>query len=490
MAAVETVNSQRFAGPNNDIPRPQPAEIPPQLEREMPARIAVLAEGAITPLGNSVDETWENYKAGRTGIEVKEYHPYTDPTYDQQGREQRAQIRAITAGTIKGFDPRKALIETGVLPSKEVRFRLDPFAHYALAASFEALSKVRTHDGTPLLVPRLRSDGTPDSDKQWTINKELIDPVHTTAIIGSGFGGGDVSAEVLEDLKKGNFGSGDHILRALLDRAASSVTQAFGIKGGSEGDVGACASSGKAMLTGMYKIMVGDVELAVVGGTEGILNKPIASAMFDTLDALDRGRDPSTVSRALHKDRNGFTIAEGAVVFVVANPDWARKHGIPILYEIVGYGDTSDAEDNTRPNGIGEEQAMRMARRKAERSGPIEGKVINSGHYTATPLGDGIEVLHTQNVLEDLQDRTKIIATKRLGGHLLGAAGGLSQLIAGKAVQEGVVPGTPMAGEVLDEAYGWDVPQETHADDDVTDAMTNQFGFGGANVTLWSRRTN
>ena len=293
----------------------------------------------------------------------------------------------------------------------------------------------------------------------------------------------------MELLREGKIPSGDHMMRSLVDRAASSVTQAFGINGGAEGQVAACASSGKATLNQLRKIAMGEIDLGLIIGTEGVLGKPIASAEFDSLGALHAGQDPRKVSRSLHKIRHGFTMAEGAVALVVADINWARRRGIPILYEIVGYGETSGAGDNVAPNGIAQEQVMRMARRRAERNGPIEGKMINSGHYTGTPRGDDSEVLHMQNVLEDKQNETVLFASKRLSGHMLGAAGNLSQFLAGKAIQEGVVPGTPFDGEKMDELYGWDVPEETRPEQELTDAITNQFGFGDANVTLWSRKT-
>ena len=484
------VAERRFAGPRGDIPRPPPVEIPPPLEREMPIRVAVIAEGAITPLGNSADETWENYKAGKSGIVEHYYPPYTDTDRkDDKGQKLDPQLGATTAGTIKNFDPRERLIEPGILPQKEVRFKLDPYAQYALAAGFETLSKIKTHDGTPLLIPRLNEDGTPDKERKWIINSKLINPLHAAVVVGCGFGGGDVSAEVMELLKAKSNPSGDHMMRSLLDRAASSISQAFGIKGGAEGYVAACASSGKAMLAALRKIAMGEADLVLVIGTEGVLSKPVASAEFYWLGALDTGKDPRKVSRSLHKIRGGFTIAEGAVSIAVANPDWARRHGIQTNYEIIGYGETSGAGDNVAPNGVAQEQAMRMARRRAEKYGQIEGKIINSGHYTGTPLGEESEVLHTQNVLEDMRGRTVIFASKRLSGHMLGAAGNLSQFLAGKSLQEGIVPGTPFDGEKMGELYGWNVPEETRLEPEITHAITNQFGFGDANVTLWSRRT-
>lgn len=455
-------------------------EIPPPLDRERPIKVAVLAEGAITPLGNSADETWEAYKQGKTGIAEHRYPPYTEPL--RPGDD--PQIRTTTAGTIKNFDPREYLVKPGIIPWREVR-QFGSYVWYGLAGGFEALRKVRTLDGVDLLVPRMKKDGNLDENYKWTINKDLVHPLYVAAMVGCGFGGGDVSSEVMELLKQQQIPSPDHMMRSLLDRAPFGLTKAFGLNGGAEGDVAACASSGKAMLNAIYRIAAGHAELALVVGTEGILDKPIASAMFDTLDALDRGRNPLKVSRSLHKVRNGFTIAEGAVALVIADSNWAKQHKIPILYEIIGFGDVSGGEEAVAPNSAAQEQAMKFAKRRAKMYGPVKGKVFNSGHYTGTPLGEGSEMLATQNVLE--RDKTIIYASKKLAGHLLGAAGNLSQFVAGKVLQEGAVPGMVFDGEIMEEAGGWDIPRETHPEPDVTDALTNQFGFGDSNVSFWSR---
>jgi len=476
---------ERFAGPNGDIPRPDPVDLPPSLDHEMPIRIAVLAEGAITPMGNSAEETWEAYKAMRGGIVEHLYKPYTEGG-NEKGVD--AQIRAITAGTIKDFDPFERVEKKGILPRKEVRFKLGTYTQYSLASSHEALSKVRTGEGVSLLVPRLNKDGSVNKERQWRVNPELIHPLHFAVAVGCGFGGGDVSAEVMELLKAGQIPAGDHMMKSLLDRAASTVTQAYDVNGGAEGYVAACASSGAAEIGLVNKIAMGRVLAGLAIGTEGILGTPIASAMFDAFGALDRGQDPLKVSRSLHKERRGFTIAEGAIAFVLANYDWAKQNKIPILYEIIGYGDTSGAGHNTDPNGVAQEQAMRFARRMAEKQGPIRGKIINSGHYTGTPAGDGSEMLHTQNVLEEEKERTIIFASKGSAGHTLGAAGNMSQFTAGKALQEGVVPGMRFDGEVMDEAYGWDIPRETREEPELTDALVNQFGFGDKNVSIWLRK--
>lgn len=255
------------------------------------------------------------------------------------------------------------------------------------------------------------------------------------------------------------------------------------------------------MLNAMLRIAWGWSEVSIVIGAEGLEapmiwpdgrleDNPITPSEFDCFGALDRDRglDPTKVSRSLHKLRRGFTIAEGAVALVIADPDWARLHGIPILYEIIGAGEISGGGHNTEPNGPAQERAMRFARRRAEMWGQLMGKIFNSGHYTGTPAGEPSELLHTQNVLDDMREKAIIYATKRLAGHMLGAAGNLSQLVAGWVLQTGKVPGMVFDGEMMDELYGWNVPLETYYDPDVYYALVNQFGFGDANVSLMSRR--
>lgn len=483
--------AERFAGPNNDIPRPPCAQIPPMLDREMPICIAVIAEEALLPNGNTADEVWEAFKAGRSGIVEHRYSPFTEPPVDKEtGKpfDLPPQIRAITAGTIKNWNAVEAL--AGILPSGEVRNKMDPYARYAVYTGVGAARKVVTHSGIQLVIPRIGLDGQIDTNYPLAINPDLVNPSHVGIYVGCGFGGGDVSAEVMERLRNGKIPSGDHMMRELIDRASSQTAKALDIRGGAEGDVGACASSGKAGVNAIHSIMVGDIDVALWTGTEGILNKPIGSASFDTIDAIDRGSDPARVSLSFHKKRRGFVIADGAVTLVLANPDWARKHGIRVLYEIVGYGNTSDAGDDTNPNGIDGERALRFSRRKAERNGPIAGLVFESGHYTGTPAGDNVELLHTGNAYEDLGQLRRVIhgAPKRLTGHPMGAAGLEAQFLAGKAIQEGVAWGTPRVGELMDEAYGYDIPQETRSEPDLTDGVSKTFGFGGSNVAFNSRR--
>lgn len=463
------------------------------LDRERPINIAVLAEGAITPLGNSADETWENFKAMKSGIVEHRYPPYTEPGSDERGRLIEPQIRAVTAGTIKNFDPIKALVETGFVPRTEVRDRLGSYAHYALAASFEALSKVKTADGKNLLILRPGIDDTMKKIERqrvynWMLNPDLIHPLHFDTVVGTGFGGGQKAAEVWEKLKAGNIPDED-MLRSISDRASSANTQAYRGHGGTKAVTAACASSGAAELDAIRNIMLGWSQVALVVGTEGVLDKPIASAMFDALGTLDPGTDPSKVSRSLHRERNGFTMAEGAVAFVIADYDWAVQNKIPVLYRIIGAGETSGAEHNTDPNSIAQEQTLIMARRRAEKwHGPVEGKVLDSGHYTGTPKGEVSEVRATQSALIDLKDRLIMYASKRLTGHTLGAAGGVSQFVAGRALQEGIVPGMLFDGAAMDEANGWYIPRETHPEPELTDAVVKQFGFGDANVIVWLRK--
>lgn len=537
----------RYGGPNHDIPRPDFVDIPSALPREMLFRVAVIADGALTPIGNSGDETWEAVKAMRSGIVERRYPPYTEPTYlipdeivdkmtkrnlmlrrlrdtnhnsphfrrfvlnefllknpevkveDLKLKMADPQIRAVTAGTVKNYDPIESLVKTGFMPRKEVFFKMGPYAQYAATVAFEMLSKIRTARGTPFLIPRLKEDGTPDRDYRWTINEALVNRLYVATLIATGFGGGAVSAEVLEWLKESLIPEGDHMMRSLNDRADSPITQATDANGGAEADTAACASSGKALINAILRIVTGVSEVGVVIGTEGLEKplewsdgrseeNPITAAEFDSLGALDTGSDPLKVSRSLHQDRRGFTIAEGAAGVVICDVDWARRHSIPILYYIEGFGDTSGAGHNTEPNGPAQEKAMRFARRRAERSGKIEGKVLNSGHYTGTYYGEISELPRTQNVLEDMQDRTIIYGSKRLVGHMLGPAGLYAQFVAGRVLQTGIVPGMPFDGAIMDEAYGWNVPTETYYDSEVTDALVNQFGFGDANVSLWLRK--
>lgn len=478
------------------LERPLPiTDLPAPLPREIPIDIAVIATGAITPLGNTMLETMQSYYDGRTGIVVKHYPPFN---IGENGRD--PVVNVTTFGMVKGWDYRELV---GIMPYVEVNKKMSPFARYALGAAHQAMSSIQTLDGQKLIVPRLNLDGSLNKTRQWTLNKSLINPLYASVFVGTGEGGAAVSAEALQILLLGQVPTGDYMFRTLNDRGASIITQAYEMLGGAEADTAACASSGKAMLNAIYKIAMGHAEIALVVGAEGLEEKmdyeigknnhfitenPITAAEFDALTAVDRGTDPLKVSRAFHKIRNGFTISEGATALLLADPNWAEANNIPILYRIVGAWTTSGAGSNTEPNTAAQEIAMRMARRQAEKIGPIEGKVFNSGHYTGTPVGEPSEVYATQNAFADLQQRLLFFATKRLAGHGLGMAGNLSAAVAGEVLRTGIVPGMVFAGEIMDELAGWNVPIETYQDNEVTDAFVSQFGFGDANVAIALRR--
>lgn len=468
-------------------------ELPPTIAREKPINIAILAEGVIAPDGNNADESWENTKAMKCCIVPHRYPPYTEPGVDEQGRTKVQQIRAVMAGVVKDFDPIKALVETGFVPRKEVQFRLGRYAQLANAAAFEALSKIRTSDGQNLLIRRPEVNDLPEIKKrmayQWRVNRDLIHPNHFAVYGATGFGGGDESAVVSDKLKAGLIPD-DDMMRSLSDRLASTITQSIDVYGGSEADTAACASSGKSMVNAINAIIGGYIEAALVVGSEAVLDKPIASAMFDSMGALDPGTYPIKVSRSLHRERNGFVMAEGAVAFVIADYDWAAKNKLPVLYRIIGIGNTSGAGHNTEPNTAAQEMAMLLARSRAERfHGPIAGKLFVSGHFTGTRLGELSEVNSTLSALGDLsKERIIFYASKRANGHMLGAAGNKSLSTAGNVLRTLFVPGMKFDGPIMDELAGYNVPQETYYDPDVTDVVTNQFGFGDSNVTLWLRR--
>jgi 3-oxoacyl-[acyl-carrier-protein] synthase II len=450
----------------------------------MPVRVAVIGAEVVSPLGLTADETWEALKAGKKGFKRLLFPPFTE----SQGDGLPPQIRATVGGTIENFNPKKAL--KGILPIKDILNKTDPFAQYEVYTAVGAARKVVTNDGRHLVIDRIGSDGKIDRNYPLTINPELVDPSQVGVYVGCGFGGGDVSADVMERLKGGNIPSPDDMLHELIDRSSSLVTVALNILGGGEGDVGACASSGKAGVNAIRSIMAGDNVVALWGGTEEVLTRPIASASFDAMGALDRGTDLDDVSLSFQKGRRGFVMAGGSVTLVLADPDWARQQGINVQYEIIGYGNTSDAGHDTQPNGFGGQRALLFSRRRAERQGLIEGKLLDSGHYTATPTGDGIEFMHTLSAYADLADQKRLMhgATKMFTGHMLGAAGAMGQFAAGRALQEGIVWGHPFAREVMDEAYGCDIPRETRSEPDLTDVLSKTFGFGGANVVFNSRR--
>lgn len=410
----------------------------------MKRRVVITGMGAITPLGNSVAETWEGICLGKSGIA-----PIT--RFDCAGFETRI------AGEVKGFDP---LL---YLNRKEIR-RLDDLIIYVLGAAQMAMTDAA------LVVGDDRAE-------------------RTGVIIGSAIGG----LATIERAKEAVLEGGPKkmspftIPAALANLAPGHVSIRFGAKGPINCSVTACASGTCAIGDAARLIADGYADVMIAGGAEAAVTS-LCIAGFNAMHALSwRNDEPHRASRPFDRDRDGFVVAEGSGVVILEELSHAQARGARILGELLGYGLTCDAYHMAAPppGHEGAARAMEAALRDAGMA-PEEVDYINA-HGTSTMINDTYETEAIKKVFGEHAMRLAVSSTKSMTGHMLGATGGVEGIFCLKAIGDGVLPPTinldhPDAGCDLD--Y---VPHEARKQD-IRTAMTNTFGFGGVNAVLIFRR--
>lgn len=402
-------------------------------------RVVVTGLGAVTPIGNSVEEFWEGIREGKTGI-----GPIT--------RFDAEEYKVRLVAEVKDFDPKK------YMEPKMVR-RMAPFAQYAVAAAKEAFA-----------------DAGLDMEKE--------DPFRTGVIIGSGVG--DLhQVELCYDkiLTKGP-GRVPPLMVPLMisNMAAGNVSIQLGLRGKCSDVVTACASGTHSIGDAFRAIQYGDAEIMLAGGAESCIC-PTGVAGFDALTALTETDDPARASIPFDKDRDGFVLGEGAGVVVLEELEHALARGAEIYAEIVGYGATADAYHITSPaeDGSGAAKAMTLAMEEAG-ADPSEVEYINA-HGTSTHHNDLFETRAIHMAFGEAAEKVVVNSTKSMIGHLLGAAGGVEFITCVKSIQEGFIHqtvGTREPGEGCDLDYAIGAPVEK----EIRYAMSNSLGFGGHNATL------
>jgi 3-oxoacyl-[acyl-carrier-protein] synthase II len=402
-------------------------------------RVVVTGIGMISPLGSSVQKTWDGLLAGKSGI-----GPIT--RFDPEGLE------TTIAGEVKDFDPLE------YMDRKEVR-RADRFAQFAVAVAAQALADAQLKV-TPELAPR----------------------------IGVAFGSGIGGVETLVD----NILSHDNdpkkvspflIPMMIIDMAAGEIAMKYGAKGPNMGHVSACASSANAIGEAAEIIRRGQADVMLAGGAEAGLIK-VAIGAFNQARALSTRNDaPEKASRPFDRERDGFVFSEGAGCLVLEGLDFARARGARIIAELLGYGLSADAYHVTAPppGGEGAVRAMQMAITDAGL--PAERIGYVNAHGTSTQANDGAETAALKTVFGEHARKLAISSTKSMTGHTLGAAGAIEAGICILAMRDGVLPPT-INQEVPDPECDLDyVPNRSRkAQVDVT--LTNSMGFGGHNVAL------
>jgi 3-oxoacyl-[acyl-carrier-protein] synthase II len=406
----------------------------------MPRRVVVTGTGMVTPLGLSVEETWGNLLAGKSGAA-----PITkfDPS--------RLQVRF--ACEVKGFDP---LV---YLERKEAK-RMDLFAQFAMAAAHQAITEAGLEGKFPL-------------------------PERTGVVIGSGIGGMQTFEEQSAIyLSKGPDRITPFFVPMFIpDIAAGHVSIRYGLKGPNFATVSACSSSAHAIGESYELIRDGKAECMVTGGAEAAI-VGIAIAGFQNMKALStRNEAPEQASRPFDQDRDGFVLADGGAALVLESLEHATRRGATILGEVVGYGMSADAYHITAPcnDGDGARRAMLDCLEDGKLD-PREVGYINA-HGTSTPLGDIAETLAVKAVFGDHARKLIFGSSKSMTGHLLGGAGALEFVISLLVVRTGKVP--PTINQVhADPECDLDSAPNRMVERKVNLALSNSFGFGGHNVTL------
>ena len=409
----------------------------------MSRRVVVTGLGAITPIGNSVEEYWNGLKEGKVGIGPITYFDTTD-------------YKAKLAAQVKDFNPKD------YMDAKAAK-RMEQFCQFAVAATKEALE-----------------------DAGLDLAQE--DPYRIGISVGSGIGSlQSVEREYKKLLEKGPSRVNPLLVPLMISNmAAGNVSIQFGFKGKSINVVTACATGTQSIGEAFRSIQYGEADVMVAGGTESSIT-PIGVSGFAALTALSTSEDPLRASIPFDKERNGFVMGEGAGIVILESLEHAQARGAKIYGELAGYGATSDAYHITSPaeDGAGAAKAMELAIADAKMK-PEDVDYINA-HGTATHHNDLFETKAIKLAFGPHAEKVKINSTKSMVGHLLGAAGAVEFIACIKSIEEGFVHVT--AGlEIDDPECGLDYTKGKGVAMDVNCAISNSLGFGGHNATLLVRK--
>jgi len=403
-------------------------------------RVVITGMGMVSPVGLSVKESWENILAGKSGIA-----PITH--FDTTG------FSTTFGGSVKNFDV------TNYLSPKDAK-KMDPFIHYGIAASMEAIK---------------------DSGLEVTeANAERIG-----VAVGSGIGG-------LPGIERGheaymNGGprkiSPFFVPSNIINMISGHVSIMYGLKGPNIALVTACATGTHSIGDAARLIEYGDADVMVAGGAE-MATSPCGLGGFGSARALStRNDDPATASRPWDKDRDGFVLSDGAGVVVLEEYEHAKARGAKIYAEVIGYGMSGDAYHMTLPAAGGEGASRCM--KNALRNAGINFDQINyiNAHGTSTPAGDKAETDAAKSTFGDHAYKLVMSSTKSMTGHLLGAAGGVEAIFTALAIRDQVAPPTINIFN-QDPECDLDYVANTAREMAISYALSNSFGFGGTNATL------
>lgn len=436
---------------------------------EQKGQAAIVGMGAICPLGNSVEEAWNNLINGRNGIRTRVYPDYP-------------QINVSIAGTVEGFEP-TSLVERNILFRADLRYQSRPL-QYALHAAFEALQDAG------MIVQHQEQQGRMTLTS-WKLRND-IDPADVCVIGATGVGGSiETGIDAHEKLKAGRKAEVPDIFRGLPARVATVVSMAYGLRGGVFMVGAECASANYAQGVGLDRIRNGRSKVVVVAAAEAC-SIPEAINMFEVNSTLSKQQDPNLAPRAFEDPQNpsfgeysGFVMGEGAGAMVLADADYARAHGLRTRAHLGGYGDSSDAHNPSFPHPEGRDAIRAMQIAIADAGGwPKEGQIYVNAHATGT-AADSIEAQAIHIVLGEYTGRIAgLSSTKPSHGHLLGGASIVEGIWCVMALETGILPPNIKSEHPLEIATILKlVRNEAVRTGELVMTMNNGFGFGGTNAT-------
>jgi 3-oxoacyl-[acyl-carrier-protein] synthase II len=403
-------------------------------------RVVITGMGAVTPVGNTVDEAWENLKAGKSGIAtITRFDP--------------SDLATKFAGEVKGFEA------DALFGRKEAR-RMDRYTHLAMEASRQAIED-----------SKILENGT---------NRDQVG-----LVIGSCVGGLDTTLSQHDVLqKRGPARINPFAIPMLIpDTAAARIAIDYGLRGPNMAVVTACATGTNSLGEAFEMVSRGSADAIIAGGAEAAVH-PLIVGGFNVMKVLSEENDnPAEACRPFDLNRNGFVMSEGAVVIVLEELEHAKKRGANILAEFIGYGTSVDAYHMAASpedaNG-----AILAVEKAIERAG-IKSTDINyvNTHGTGTQMNDKAETKVIKSVLGEHAYDIKITSSKSMTGHLFGAAGAIEALVCVKTLVDGII--TPTINyETPDPECDLDCTPNTAQEVNVSVAMSNSFGLGGHNATI------
>jgi 3-oxoacyl-[acyl-carrier-protein] synthase II len=408
-------------------------------------RIVVTGLGMISPLGNTVEDSWQSLIAGKSGVGIID-------SFDTEG------FATKIAGQVKNFD-----ITQYDLTTKDAR-KVDVFIQYALAASYQAIK---------------------DANLDNNIATNEIDPSRIGVAVGSGIGGiSTIEKTCLDIEKKGPRRVSPFFIPAtVVNMAAGNIAIKYGFKGPNFAIATACTTGTHNIGYGARTIAYGDADIMIVGGAE-MATCPAGVGGFAAARAMStRNDEPEKASRPWDKDRDGFVLGDGAGILVLEEYEHAKKRGATIYAELAGFGMSDDAHHITSPpeDGSGAQAAMQNALNDADMQAS-QIQYINA-HGTSTHAGDIAETSAVRGLFGKDADQVAVSSSKSMTGHLLGAAGAVEAIFTIKAITDSIAPPTinlDQPGEGCDLDYVPNVARKMNIDA----AISNSFGFGGTNGSL------